>query len=135
MKQLTVQVFFALGVIFLIFMIISIYFIATNPYGVKPFLLGDTASTHNNGAPVVSAESDETAAGSIEGNVSSGFQLSSDQVGSLVSLGIDPGAVPTSISTEQEVCFVAALGSVRVEEIKAGDVPSIIEFMKVESCV
>jgi len=116
-------------------MVIGTYFIVTDPYNLRPLLFGGSAPAQSNSQPVVTGENNTNTNGSIQGEVSDGFELSSAQVEALVSLGLDPAAVPSSISAEQEACFVGALGSARVSEIKAGAVPNAIEFLKAKSCI
>gem|GEM_PF-2118742 len=41
----------------------------------------------------------------------------------------------TSISPDQEACFVEVLGQARVDEIKAGDSPTATEFFEARGCI
>lgn len=63
------------------------------------------------------------------------FTLTDAQKQALSSFGIDPAVVPSSVSAAQEVCFEAALGVEKVAEIKAGAVPSAIDFFKAKDCI
>lgn len=63
------------------------------------------------------------------------FVLSSAQKQALTAFGIDPNAVPSTITPAQEACFIAQLGAPRVTEIRAGAVPSMMEFLKVKVCI
>lgn len=127
MKSIFTQVFVTFGVIFLILMLIGVYLFVTDPYGLKPLLFGVTVPAQNNSASNSNTQTGQDASG--------GFQLSNAQVQALISLGIDPSAVPSSISAEQEACFVGVLGEARVGEIKAGAVPNAFEFLKAKSCL
>jgi hypothetical protein len=61
--------------------------------------------------------------------------LNETQEKTLEKFGIDPADVPSEISTEQEQCFVDAIGAERVAEIKAGDSPTATEFFKSKNCI
>jgi hypothetical protein len=142
MKSITTHVFVTFGVIFLILLVIGGYLFVTDPYGLKPLLFGSPAPTQNSATPSpsmlgnVQTDTNDSTEGEIQGQVSEGgFELSSAQVQALISLGIDPASVPSSISAEQETCFKGVLGEARVAEIKSGAVPSAFEFMRAESCI
>lgn len=144
MKNITVQLFVTLGVIFLILVIFAVYFFVTDPYEIKPLLFGTSASIQSNDVRESNAQSvsdtnisttQTEQEDSIPASSSGGFELSSAQVEALISLGIDPETVPSSISAQQEACFVETLGEDRVVEIKGGAIPSAIEFMKAKSCI
>lgn len=120
MKSAITKVLVTLGVIFVLLMLVGMYFYATDPMNLKPMIFG-IKSTELQGD-----NSNITA---------SGFQLSEAQKQALVAAGIDSSKVPTSVSAAQETCFVAALGDAKVAEIKAGAVPSAMEFLKTKSCI
>ncbi len=130
MKNIVTQIFVTLGVLFLVFLIFLSYFFIADPFGLKPLLFGSPASMQSSGV----SNTDENTTNDTS-DTSGGFELSSAQIEALVALGIDPSAVPSSISAEQEACFVGVLGEARVGEIKAGAVPSAFEFMKAKSCI
>ena len=137
MKNITLQVLAAFGVVLMVLLIIGILLFATDTYGVRTLFTGSSAPAHSSSASP-SATGSDSAPEILTGTVTSasdGFELSAAQVEALVSLGIDPSAVPTTISAEQETCFVNQLGIDRVQEIKAGAVPSAWEFMQAESCL
>ncbi len=137
MRNLSVQAFFTLGAILLVIVLAGIYFIVADPYGLRPILFANSpleqssstsmSATANGADSEVNTSSEEAMAG--------GFILSTGQMEALVSLGIDPATVPSSISAEQEQCFVGELGEARVIEIKAGAVPSAMEFLSAKSCL
>lgn len=141
MKHFITQFFVVLGVIFLILLFIGIYFFVTDPYNLKPLLFGGSAPMQSTSAPVTESQSNadtDTSTSStttVEQQASAGFELSDAQVQALISLGLDPSAVPSSISPEQEACFVGVLGEARVAEIKAGAVPSAFELLKAKPCI
>lgn len=61
--------------------------------------------------------------------------LSDTQEKALRAIGIDPATVPSTITPEQEACFVEKFGQVRVDEIIAGDSPTPYELLKGKSCL
>lgn len=61
--------------------------------------------------------------------------LNEVQEKALETIGIDPASVPSSISPEQEQCFVDALGQKRVDEIKAGAAPTPADLFTARNCV
>ena len=132
MKQLTVLIFAVIGVVLMVIVVFSIYILATDSHGIRPalFSISEPAETdrrETSGAGE-NAESEER-------GPRDGFELTDNQIGALVSLGVSPDDVPARISAEQEVCLVSELGEARVAEIKSGVIPSALEFMRVESCV
>lgn len=135
MKNITTQFFVTFGVIFLILMVIGLYFLLTDAPGKQE------ASTlqQNNDALVTSADTNSDTATTTDGpstdETSGGFELSNAQVEALISLGISPDAVPSSITIEQENCFIGVLGEARVEEIKAGAVPNTLELVRAKTCI
>lgn len=135
MKNTLQQIFVTLGVIFVILLVIITIFMVMDPYGIRPLLFGGSASIERSSVSGSAATSEADSTNTPGESTTAGFKLSSAQIDALVNLGIDPAAVPSSISAEQEACFVAALGAERVEEIKAGAVPSAFELLKAESCM
>lgn len=140
MKSTTTQALVLFGVILLVLAVIGVYMLQAGSYGSEPAPSSDSV-TMDSGSDQDSetqdgAQTDASADMSTEEDAASGgFELSSAQVEALVSLGIDPADVPSSVSAAQETCFVEALGEERVEEIKAGAVPGTLEFLKAKSCV
>lgn len=53
----------------------------------------------------------------------------------LSTLGIDESALPTTLTPELEACFVTKIGTDRVDAIKGGDTPTLIEGMKAMACL
>lgn len=137
MKHIVTQILVTLGVIFLILILIGIYFFVTDPYGLKPLIFGDgfvpTQTKGTAGSGMQDTVGTDASTGTKQ--PSTGFTLSDAQKQALTSLGIDPAAVPSSISPEQEGCFVKALGAARVSEIKAGAVPNALELIKAKPCI
>jgi hypothetical protein len=61
--------------------------------------------------------------------------LNESQETALETVGIDPASLPTSISPKQEACFIELIGLDRVEEIKAGDTPTVTEIFRGRGCL
>lgn len=120
MKPALTKIFVTLGVIFLLVILIGFYFYTTDPMNLKPLIFGSDSMKSQN-------DDSNAKAG--------GFQLSEGQKQALIAAGIDPTKVPTSVNGTQEACFVSALGDNRVGEIKAGAIPSTVEFLKAKSCI
>jgi len=141
MKNSTLNTMLALGVILLVLLVISMYWYQNDSITINELTDDPDASQiesqNNSLSGTVSASSEMNAMTSTSTLSGSGvgFALSAQQVEALVSLGIDPESVPSSITTEQEQCFVAELGESRVLEIKGGAVPNAFEFLKVKSCI
>lgn len=138
MKSILTKIFVGLGVVFLILILIGVCLFVVDPYNIKPLIFGsDPVSTTPKSARVTPSSSTTTTedASLSTPQTSGGFILSEAQKQALVSFGIDPASVPTTISSEQEVCFTGVLGGSRVAEIKTGAVPSALEFFKAKSCI
>lgn len=75
--------------------------------------------------------------GSVESGVTEDKNplLSPTQEKVLETFGVDPADVPSSITPAQAACFEEKLGSKRVEEIKAGDSPTALEFFTAKGCL
>ena len=130
MKKILTRFFVTLGIVFFVSILAGVYFFITDPYNLKPLIFG-TGQKNTSVENVDTSVKAETSSTADAG----GFQLSDTQRNALESFGIDPSTVPTSISAEQETCFNDVLGTARVAEIKAGDSPSALEFIKAKSCI
>ncbi len=133
MKNFITQIFIGMGVLFLVLLCIALYFFIVDPYNLKPLIFGETSPQTQQKSTAVETSGD--AGTDTASPQSTGFTLSEAQKSALTSLGIDPTAVPSSISAEQEACFTDALGTARVSEIKAGAVPNAIELLKAKPCI
>ncbi len=148
MKQFLNIFFVVMGVIFTILIVIGIYLFITDPWNIKPILFGGSTGMSipkqqvQKATPVTTTESSGATTSTEMADAKthslttdSSFTLSDKQKQALVSFGIDPVVVPSTISPEVEACFVVNLGASRVAEIKAGAVPGAIEFFKAKSCI
>ena len=129
MKKFLTGLFVVMGVIFTILIIIGVCLYITDPWNIRPMIEGISATE----APRTTMTT--TLPVDVSATESSSFTLSDAQKQALVSFGIDPASVPSTISAEMEACFVRALGAPRVVEIKAGAVPGALEFFKAKSCI
>ncbi len=139
MKQILTYIFVTLGVIFLLLIMVAIYFFVTDPYNLKPLIFGITPTTVEKQTTTADTKTTITPEPLSEDSSvtepSAGFTLSAEQKQALIAVGVDPASIPSSISAEQEECFTEALGASRVMEIKAGAVPSALEFLRAKSCI
>jgi hypothetical protein len=126
--------FLTLGGLFFILLIILGYLFWADPWDVRP-LLQRMYETSN-----IAPSHDETTAPdngvqSTESDSAPPPTVTSEQAEALESIGLDPATFLTSLTTEEEACFVTELGSERVEEIKAGDIPTFSEVAIASSCL
>lgn len=121
-KKFLTIFFVTLGVVFFILILGAVYLFVFDPLHLKPVLFGSTATTqlHENSG---SAKTDLHPL------------LSETQEKTLETFGIDPRDVPSEITPSQEKCFEDKLGKARVEEIKAGDSPTAVEFFTAKECI
>jgi len=110
--------FITLGVIFFIMILTGIYLYIADPFGLKPFLFGSPAKY---GMPAA-----ESGGPSF---------LSDEQKNALRTIGINPASIPSQFTPEQEACFVKVLGQTRVDQIKAGSAPTVIEYFQAKVCL
>lgn len=122
MKKALNIFFVILGVIFLIILIYLFFF---SPIKVGSiFGIGNSATT-----------TEEVGDSSSSSSTDKNPLLTPTQEKTLETFGVDPSKLPTSITPEMEACFVAKLGSSRVNEIKAGSSPTAADFFAARSCI
>ncbi len=117
--------FVVLGVIFFIIILFGIYFYVADPLNLKPLLFGSDATGNSS-----NGESDVTSKDS--GGPSF---LSDSQQEALEIIGINPNNIPSEFTAEQTTCFEKILGVARVAEIKAGEAPTMIEYIRAKDCM
>lgn len=140
MKSIITKVLVTLGIIFLILVVVGVYLFVADPFGIKPLIFGVPSPIQNETVQILDSVENNDMKEFTEDELTAetapvGFKLSVSQVEALVSFGIDPSSVPTTISSEQEKCFVRALGEAKVAEVKAGAVPSALEFLRAKACI
>lgn len=120
MKRFLNIFFVTLGIIFFTIILVGLFLFFADPFEIKSLQFTADKSSDATDEKV---SSDKNPA------------LSPAQEKALETFGIDPATVPTSVTPEQEACFVEKLGQQRVDEIKAGDSPTVVEFYKAKSCI
>lgn len=128
MKRFLTFFFVTLGVIFFILILLAAYFYITDPWNLKPLLFGSQST-------VTTVVDGEGGAEVREPARDANPMLNEQQEAALETVGIDPAGLPSEITPAQEACFVERLGAERVEEIKAGDTPTAMEFFSARSCL
>jgi hypothetical protein len=125
MKKALNRFFMVLGVIFfIILLVITGVFIFNSVSGET-----DTPASFQDAVNVMTG-------GEVSGDgIDSNPALNESQETALETFGIDPASLPTSISPEQEACFIELIGVDRVEEIKAGDTPTVTEIFRGRGCL
>lgn len=112
-----------LGVIFFVIILAGVSMFFFDPLGLRSSLIDNSEPVNQQNVDVPDAPEDKNPV------------LSPTQEKALETFGVDPATVPTSITPEQEACFVEKLGQERVDEIKAGDAPTPVDFYKAKSCI
>ena len=116
------QIFFTtLGVIFFILLAVGVYLYVADPYEIKPLIKSltgqSTPTTKESGSPT-----------------DKNPLLSPAQEKALEKAGIDPAALPSTITPAMETCFYAKLGATRANEIKNGAQPTASDYFIARSC-
>jgi len=105
-----------ISAICLLLILAGTYLFVFDPLNLKPLFFGGTATDS-------AAESDKNPL------------LSPAQEKTLETFGVNPASIPSSITPEQEACFISVLGEARVQEIKAGDSPTATEMFNAKGCI
>ncbi|OGG86050.1 hypothetical protein A2392_01115 [Candidatus Kaiserbacteria bacterium RIFOXYB1_FULL_46_14] len=118
MKKFLNIFFVALGGVFFCLLMVGALLFILDSYQIRPMVTdltgkGDTSETTADKNPALSPTQEKT----------------------LETFGIDPASVPSSITPEQEACFIEILGEARVTEIKNGDSPTMTEYLKAKACI
>lgn len=128
--------FVTLGVIFFLLLLAGAYFYVTDPYNLKPLLFPEEREvTSPDTGDMTETDTTATPAPTTPATTDRNPALNEEQEAALETFGIDPASLPSEITPEQEACFVNILGQSRVDEIKAGDSPTTIEFFRARSCI
>ncbi len=130
--------FVVLGVIFFVLLVIVISFFIKDPYNLRPILMpviSEMIFPNSSSSDDLKTISNNTPEYTTSLKVNGSSSLTSDQANALKAIGVDPNSLPTTITPEQEECFVKIFGQIRVNEIKAGDTPTATEFIKGTSCL
>lgn len=119
MKKIILGFFVTLGIIFFVLLLALGYVYATNMFGIRTILSGDT-----------SMNASEQSASLEDKNPI----LSPAQEKVLEGMGIDPSLLPKTITPQMMSCFNEKLGAQRVLEIKNGSTPKPAEYLVIKSC-
>lgn len=122
-KKLLTYFFVILGVVFFVLLLALGYLWFADPFNIRPLIATLSTST-----PVMTQQEGQT------NETDKHPALSEDQEQALESIGIDPEALPTTITPEMEKCFTSTLGQARVAEIKEGSTPTPVEVLKTKEC-
>jgi|SRR3989338_2743279 len=117
------KLFIAIVIILLVILVLLIGFGVYIYVKIKPFLMDN-----------LSSPSDET---KVDSEVAGDKNplLTGEQEAALERIGVDPAKLPAEITPAMEECFNQQLGAERVEAIKKGSEPTVIDFFKAKSCV
>ncbi len=123
-------VFVIFGGIFFLQVIALAYLWFADPFELRPLInsfSGETVTPRE----VSTTTNSDTSVDTTDKN----SNLTPAQEDALEIIGIDPTALPDSITPEQMSCFVRVLGEARVTEIQAGAAPTAIEIFKAKECL
>ena len=147
--------FITLGVIFFGLILGGVYLVVADPFELRPLWdlwRGGVPSVERTlevpstpEAPEIESEIESSSAGAATDSVTTddaysvtpeaNSLLTPAQSAALEFVGIDPATLPTTITPEQEECFISVLGADRVAAIKAGAVPSPLEIFAARECL
>jgi len=120
-------IFVALGIIFLILIIMVGYFIIADPFNLKAML--------PTGVSPISIIKTATGNNEIKiDNIDKNPLLTEEQEAQLEAIGVDPANLPSEITPEIEKCLVEKLGETRASQITQGDSPNTADFLKASAC-
>lgn len=122
MKSFLNAFFVFLGVIFFVILLIIGYAFISDTFGVRTLLMN---------ASTVSSQK----TGSTGGTTDKNPLLSASQEKALQTIGVDPAKLPSTITPAMAACFETKLGAERTLQIKNGDSPTAIDFLKAQSCL
>ncbi len=124
--------FYILGVIFFILILIGGYLYVADPLGLRSFApLVTGGVTQKAGSVSESTKTPESPAPTTDAHP----YLSEKQEAVLETVGINPAALPTSVTPTQQTCLIQAVGEARANEIKNGALPTPMEILKAKSCL
>lgn len=119
MKKIIIGFFLVLGVIFFVLLLALGYVYVTNMFGIRALF--------SNGS-----SADIVEKGSV--NTDKNPLLSPAQEKTLEAIGVDPSALPQTITPQMIACFNEKLGTARTMEIKNGGTPTPAEYIAVKVC-
>lgn len=123
MKKFLQIFFITMGVIFTLLIAVGVYLYVADPYGIKPLIKILTGGS----APATSGMGNSTA--------DKNPLLTPSQEKTLQAIGIDPAALPSTITPAMEKCFYEKLGTTRANEIKNGSEPTASDYFIARACL
>jgi len=130
LKRVCTVFFLTLGVIFFILILIGV-----GVFLFRDQLFGVDTPTDAVVPPQSATSSSETRSPTTTNTIDTGVPVTPSQQEALNAWGIDPASLDATLTPDRIACFVSILGAERVAEIKAGAVPSPMEFFKVQTCL
>lgn len=120
--------FLTLGIIFFLLLLTLGYIWIADPFHIREVLPEDTSvvdvvRTVASPAPIE------------EDGVDKHPLLSETQEAQLEAAGIDPAALPTTITPEMQTCAIEKLGEERVRELMGGADPTAADLLRAGSCL
>lgn len=127
--------FYTLGAIFFVILLSGTYLYLSDAYGIKTLVSVMTTSQSAPVSPVHSQQAvPEEKSAPVPKQQDANPYLSESQEAALENAGINPAALPTSVSDTQKTCLINAVGEARANEIKAGALPTPMEILKAKAC-
>lgn len=127
MKKFLNIFFVILGIIFFIIILFLSYVYFTDTLGIKTLISGEDITTEEVKVNIATSNDTQTQ--------DKNSLLNSSQEKTLESIGVNPSKLPNEITPEMQACFETKLGENRAEEIAEGDEPTIVDFLKAQSCI
>lgn len=127
MKKFLNIFFVILGIIFFIIILFLSYVYLTDTLGIKTLISGEDIATEEVKVNIATSNDTQTQ--------DKNSLLNSSQEKTLESIGVNPSKLPNEITPEMQNCFEIKLGKDRADEINKGDEPTIVDFLKAQSCI
>ncbi len=132
MKKFLQIFFITLGSIFFVLILAGIYLYIADPFHIKPLFINNSDTI----LPIEEPTSTTQETPSPKTTSADKHPLLSEaQEKTVEKVGIDPAQLPTQLTPEMEACFNSALGEARVNEIKAGATPTVVDYMTARGCL
>ncbi len=147
MYKILRALFAVLGMVFFGLLLALAYVVVADPFNLSPVVdvlwqsgttaPKDTVSGTDVAPPAASpsVKADATDPNGASASTPAAAGLSAEQTAALKTVGVDPNTLPTTISPDQEACFIGILGASRVAEIKSGATPTATEFFAARGCI
>jgi len=132
MKKFFTYLFVFFGFLFVLEVGALLYLWYADPFGIRPLIAAFTTPAP---ADTSAADTESTSGVTVPAPVADKNPgLTAEQERALETIGVNPAALPTSITPEMKSCFTAILGAARVAEIERGATPTPTEVFQTRSC-